>query len=260
MKLEPYAAMTTERLVELFADAAKRTGLVSELLTTLDSAKAGVVPPAPMPMPDRVQAATELVAIAEALHARGSPAEAKRLFEVDDPAVRVSAALYLCDIDPETASAAISAAYARLPTREVLDLRRRALQVTPPESTLKEMSDDALVARFEDAATREYATRFLERDEDSPGDMTERNRIVSEVWKAMIELKARGALGRLVPLLTSPNITVRREAATACLYVAEQASIAVLEEVAVSGKYHDSVHAEDALDSWRKNGFAVQGI
>jgi HEAT repeat protein len=260
MSSDKYISMSTERLLELFTDAAKRTGFASELLNTLDSAKIGVAPPEPMPMPGRVQAAGELIALAEALHARGLPTEAKRLFEVDDPAVRVSAALYLSDVDPEMASAAIAAAYARLPTREVFDLKRRALRVTPLEPTLKEMSDDALVARFEDAATREYATRFLDRDEDSPGDMTERNRIVTEVWKAMRELKARGALGRLVPLLASPNITVRREAATACLYVAEQASIAVLEEVAVNGKYNDSVQAEDALDSWRKNGFAIQGI
>ena len=260
MSSDKYAAMSTEQLLELFADAAKRTGFASDLLNTLDSAKAGVALPEPMPMPGRVQAAGELIALAEALHARGSPAEAKRLFEVDDPAVRVSAALYLGDIDPEMASAAISAAYARLPTREVFDLKRRVLQVTPAEPTLKAMSDDALVARFEDAATREYATRFLEDDEDSPGDMTERNRIVDEVWGIMLELKARGALGRLVPLLSSSNVTVRREAATVCLYVAEQASIAVLEAVAASGGFDDALWAQDALDSWRKNGFALQGI
>jgi hypothetical protein len=253
--------MSTERLLELFVDAAKRTGFASEVLNALDSIKASVALPPPMPMPGRVQAALELRALADALEARGSPVEAKRLFEVDDAAVRVSAALYLSDIDPEMASAAISAAYARLPTREVFDLKRRALQMTPAEPTLKEMSDDALVARFEDAAMREYATRFLlEGDEDSPSDMTERNRIVDEVWGVMLELKARAALGRLVPLLGSANITVRREAATACLYVAEQASIAVLEAVAASGRYDDTVPAKDALDSWRKNGFAIQGI
>jgi hypothetical protein len=255
-----YAAMSTERLLELFADAAKRTALGSELLNTLDSAKAGVALPEPIPMPGRLQAAAELVALAEALYARGSPVEAKRLFEDDDAAVRVSAALYLGDIDPEMASAAIGAAYARLPTREVFDLKRRALQVTPVEPTLKEMSDDALVARFEDAATREYATRFLDSDEDAPGDMTERNRIFDEIWGIVWELKARDALGRLVPLLASPNITVRRDAATVCLRVAEQASIAVLEAVAASGNYDDSVPAKDTLDNWRKNGFAIQGI
>ena len=260
MSSDKYAAMSTEQLLELFADAAKRTGFASDLLNTLDSAKAGVALPEPMPMPGRVQATGELIALAEALHARGSPAEAKRLFEVDDPAVRVSAALYLGDIDPEMASAAISAAYARLPTREVFDLKRRVLQVTPAEPTLKAMSDDALVARFEDAATREYGVRFLERDDDSPTDMTHYNRIVEEVWRLMIELKSRGALGRLVPLLASPNITVRREAATACLCVAEQDSIAVLEAAIADGRYDDSVPAMDALENWRKHGFAVQGV
>jgi HEAT repeat protein len=260
MSSDEYSAVSTERLLELFADAAKRAGFASELLKTIDSIKASVAPPEPMPTPGRVQAGAELVALAEVLEARGWPPEAKRLFEDDDAAVRVSAALYLGDIDEELADAAISAAYARLPTREVIDLKRRALQPPPLEPALKEMSDDALVARFEDAATREYATRFLDSDEDLPGDVTERNRIVDEVWEIMVELKARKALGRLVPLLASPNITVRREAATACLYVAEQASIAVLEAVTGSGKYYDSVPAEDALDNWRKHGFAVKGI
>ena len=104
------------------------------------------------------------------------------------------------------------------------------------------------------------ASRFLERDDDSPTDMTHYNRIVEEVWRLMIELKSRGALGRLVPLLASPNITVRREAATACLYVAEQDSIAVLEAAIADGRYDDSVPAMDALENWRKHGFAVQGV
>jgi hypothetical protein len=249
MSPEEYAAMSTERLLELFADAAKRAGFASEFLKTMDSIKASVARPERIPMPERVQATAELNALAEALEARGPPDEAKRLFEDDDAAVRVSAAMYLADMDPEMASAAISATYARLPTREVFDLKRRALQAPPLEPTLKEMSDDALVARFEDAATREYATRFLDSDDDSPPDMTDRNRIVDEVWEIMLELKGRNALGRLVPLLASPNITVSREAATACLYVAEQASIAVLEAVAASGKFDDNVPAKDALDN-----------
>lgn len=259
MSSDKYAAMSTERLLELFADAAKRGGLASQLLNTIDSVQASAPSAKPMPMGVRLQAAAELRALGEALYARVPIAEARRLFEDDDPAVRVSAALYFSDLDPEMASAAISAAYARLPTREVVALRRRALQEPPPRPTAKEMSDDALVTRFEDAAIREYATRFLESVQESQ-DMTERNRILDEIWDIMRELKARGALGQLVPLLASPNMTVRREAATACLRVAEQKSIATLEEIAANGSFDDSVPAKDALDDWRKKGSVVRGL
>jgi len=259
MSADEYAAMSTERLLELFAEAAKRGGLARQFLGTIDSVRASVLAEKREPPPERMRSAAEVRALGKALRARRPIAEARRLFEDDDPDVRMCAALHFPHLDPELASAAISAIYARIPTREVLALRRRALQAPPRQPTLKEMSDDALVARFEDAATREYATRFLESVEDSQ-DMTERNRIVGEVWDIMRELKARDALGRLLPLLASPNVTVRREAATACLRVAEQDSILVLEEVAANGGFDDGIPAREALDSWRKNGLVVYGV
>jgi hypothetical protein len=121
------------------------------------------------------------------------------------------------------------------------------------------MTDDALVARFEDAATREYATRFLDCDEDQD-DIDTRNRILGEVWDVMRELKARGLLGRLLPLLESANVTVRREAATACLRVAEQQATAVLEDIGANEGVDDKYAARDALDNWRKKGMVVYGV
>jgi HEAT repeat protein len=76
----------------------------------------------------------------------------------------------------------------------------------------------------------------------------------------MRELKARDALDQLVALLASPNMTVRRQAATACLRVAEHDSISALEKVAADGGFDDGIPAREALDNWRKNGFVVYGV
>ena len=138
-------------------------------------------------------------------------------------------------------------------------LRKRALRITPPEPTPRDMSDDALVAYFEDAAMREYGARLLGGPVD-PQRTEAQNRIVTEVWDAMRELKARGALERLLPLLASSNILVRREAATACLRVDEKRSIAALEEVMAKGTYDDRVPAQTALENWREKGFAIYGV
>jgi HEAT repeat protein len=136
---------------------------------------------------------------------------------------------------------------------------QRVIEEPPSLPALKDMGDDALVARFEDAATREFATRFLDCVDDQ-NDIDTRNRVLGEVWDVMRELKARGLLGRLLPLLESSNVTVRREAATACLRVAEEKAIAVLEAVAADGGVNDMYAARDALEGWRKEGMAVYGV
>jgi hypothetical protein len=190
MSADEYAAISTERLLGLFAEAANRGGLARQFLGTIDSVRASVLPEKRELTPERMRSAAEVRALGEALRARGPIAEARRLFEDDDPDVRMCAALHFPHLDPELASAAISAVYARIPTREVFALR----------------------------------------------------------------------LGRLLPLLASPNVTVRREAATACLRVAEQDSIPVLEEVAATGGFDDGIPTREALDSWRKNGSVVYGV
>ncbi len=209
--------MSTERLLELFADAAKpRVDLASQLLfNTIDGVKASVPSPAkPMPMGERLQAAAELRALGEsALRARtdcGGEAVVRRR---RSRCARERRLVLFRSGPPKWRARRSARPTPDCQRGEVVALRRRALQEPPPRPTLKEMSDDALVARFEDAAIREYATRFLESVQESQ-DMTERNRILDEIWDIMRELKARDALGQLVPLLASPNITVRREAAT----------------------------------------------
>jgi hypothetical protein len=259
MSADNYAAMNTALLLEKFIDAAKRTHVATGLLDIVDNAKTGGALQDPSWQAACLEAAAEIRSLAAVLRDRVPPAQAKLLFEDADVDVRLSAAISFSDADLELANAAISSVYERMSTREMLMLKRRALEPPPARPTLQEMSEDALVARFEDAAVREFATRFLENVQEFQ-DMTERNRILVELWDLMREFKRRDALGALLPLLKSANVTVRREAATACLRVAEQASIAALDEIIATAGYDDSVPAQDALHSWRKKGLAVYGV
>ena len=137
--------------------------------------------------------------------------------EDDDPDVRATAAVFLASLSPELAEAATESYLVGMPTREVLALQRRA-RVPPPERpTLEEMSDDELVARFEDAALRESGAGFLDYL-DNPADKDVQNRIVGEVWAIMRQLKARGllaGLSRSSPATIAPFVARRRSPAFA---------------------------------------------
>ena len=256
MSADDYAAMSTERLLGLFVETAKATGSIySEFSKPASSG----LPEKIKPTPERERRIAELRALGAALAARKPIAEVRRLFEDDDPDVRAWAGGLFLAIDTRWAFATMQGLLTGLSTREVLALMQRLEQEPPSRPTLQEMSDDALVARFEDAATREYATRFLDCVDDQR-DIDARNRILGEVWDVMRELKARGALGRLLPLLASPNVTVRREAATACLRVAEQEAAAVLEDIAAHAGSDDKYAAREALDHWRKKAMVVYGV
>jgi HEAT repeat protein len=259
MSAGDYAAMSVVRLTELFVDAAKRTAAGRKLFGLLDDIAASTPPEKAQKIVAVPGSAAEIQALGAALRARKPIPEIRQLFESEDRDVRACAAGQFGSIDPEWADATWKGLFAGVPTQEALALSRRARRAPPRRPALKDMSDEALVARFEDATMREYATQMLDCVDD-PRDMATRNRIVGEVWDIMRELKARDALGRLLPLLASANMTVRREAATACLRVDEPNAIAVLEEIAAKGKLDDTVPAQDALDGWRKNGVAVYGI
>jgi hypothetical protein len=56
------------------------------------------------------------------------------------------------------------------------------------------------------------------------------------------------------------DLTVRREAATACLRVAAPQAEAALESVAREGTYPDSLLASEALANWRGKGQIVYGV
>lgn len=263
MSAEDYSALATDRLLELFADAAKRFGWGSGRVASLRSMRDPSAPPLAPKSADKLEeqksAAAELRATSAVLNVRRPIAEVERMLEEDDPDIRSTTAMFLGDLSPELAGAATEAYLVELPTREVLALQRRARQAPPERPTLEEMSDDELVARFEDAASRESGAGFLDYL-DNADDKDLQNRIVGEVWDVMRQLKARGLLARLLPLLSSDNVTVRREAATACLRTAEARAISVLEDVAGRLGSREGFEAGMALARWRKDGTIVYGV
>jgi HEAT repeat protein len=259
MSADDYAAVSTERLLEMFAEAAKGTALGRSLLSISNAARFSVPLQAVGKTSERMQSAAVIRAVGAALRAREAISEVRRLFEDDDPDVRMCAASQFRDIEPERASAAISGLYAKLPTREALALRRRARQAPPRRPSLKEMSDDALVARFEDAAARQSASQFLDCLDD-PKDMATHNRVVGEVTGILRELKSRGLLGRLLPSLASPDFTVRHRAAQGCLRIAEEKAVAALDSVVASGSFNERLAARDTLEHWRNGKRLVDGL
>jgi hypothetical protein len=259
MSGENYSGVATDRLVALFVDAAKRFGLGRRQLGILQRLRNPTLPePAEDPVA-RKAAATELWALSVALVERRAIAEVERMLEDDNPDIRATTAAFMGSLSPDLADAAGKAYRVMRPTREILALQRRARQAPPAKPTLDEMSDSELVARFEDAAMRESGTRFLDYLEND-ADKDLQNAVVVELCNVMRALKRRGLLARLLPFLASDNLTLRREAAVACLRIAEPEAIAALESVAHEGIYGDGFEARHALKAWREKGRVVHGV
>lgn len=259
MSADNYAGMTTERLLELFVAAAKRFGGGRRLFNMMNDMRASKPPGTPQQTPEQVKAADDVRALGAMLRKRVSIPQARRLMEDDDPDVRTCAAGQFGSMDQEWASSTWNALAAGRPTREVLADRARARRPPPAHPTLKEMSDDALLGRFEDAATRLSATRFLDCI-DEPDDQEAKNRLICEGTDILCEVKARGLLDRLVPLLDSANDTVRFRAAQGCLRIAEPQAVAALEAIAAKKNFDDSIYASDTLDEWRNGKSLVDGL
>ena len=172
--------------------------------------------------------------------------------------MRAWASLQFLSSQPELGLASFSGLGTELSAQEVLALARRAQQAPPSLPRLVEMSTEALVAQFEDAAWREYGTRFVANDD--PTDMTLYNRIVGEILDIMRELKRRDALAALLPLLNSGNITVRKEAAIATLTVSPQRASATLDAIVASKNRRELLSAASALDRWRDGKTVVFGV
>jgi HEAT repeat protein len=223
------------------------------------------IPPKPTDKPreqdeaELKKSAATLQGAAAALRARAAISEIRALFEDDDPDLRLWAARLFCDVDPEAASAATRSIFALTSTQEMLAIRRNARRAPPSRPTLKEMSDNALVVRFEDAAKRQGATQFLDPIDD-PEDQETHNRTVIEVTNILAELKARGLLPRLLPFLSSGNLTVRWRAAQGCQRLSEQQAVEALESVIKSGNLSETVPARHILDSWRKGKCLIDGL
>jgi hypothetical protein len=250
MTTDGIESMATDELVLEFRDLAQRTGTVFTIQRTPEKIRQ---------TPERQQLTARLKTIAAELRARAPIDEIRRMLQDDDLDIRGWAAPQFMTTIPELAQATFTGLIVRKPASEIMDLQRRAKTRPPRRPLLTDMSIDALVERFEDAATREYATRFVSKG-DSPQDIELYNRISGEVTDIMRELKRRDALARLLLLLDSPNITVRKEAAIATLTVDPKRSGAVLEAVVASRDTYELGDASLALSRFRGGTSVVYGV
>ena len=185
---------TVAVLVERFAADARRMGDGRPFVPT--RIKRG--------SPEYEAALSDLRAAARELVARGAAAEFRPLLETDDDSIRSFASTTLAPLDRELAHAAFYGMMYRVPTLEVLRLIRRARAGPPKRPSPTEMRLDQLVDRFVDASTRLYATRSMDVV-DEPRDLDLRGDILVEIVEILRELKARGGLEKLLPLLDDGN-------------------------------------------------------
>jgi hypothetical protein len=234
-------AATTPELIERFIADATRIGLPRDR----DDPRR-----LKMGTPEYDATVKDFHSVARELCARRPVAEIRALYENENAGVRTFASTLLAAVVPELAAAAFRGLAFDTPAREVVALARRARSPPPEKRSLAEMTLDALIERFIDAATRLYATRFL----DCVGkraDLALRNRIVCGEGDILRELKARDALDRLLPLLDSANPAIRSQAAVACLAIATDKAISILEAATRSYDSMESGDARHYLHLWR---------
>lgn len=248
MSSNDYAEMTTERLLAHFVACAKELGL-----GRLFRAVGGVAPldsPAVVGTPEGKRLAAELRAIAAALRARPMTPEVSALLRDEDPDIRMTAAMYLREIDPDLAEATWEGVRTGCSASEVIAARQRARTPPPRRPTLQEMSDEALLARFRDAGERLTAFRHVDWANDK-SDLNRRNAVIGELTAIGVETKRRGMLGRFVPFLDSPDPAIRHHAASACLRIAPEKAVATLEALEADGDADTRAAAGWTLDRWR---------
>jgi hypothetical protein len=185
----------TDDLVRDFKETAKCDGTMYTVLTAPEKFKR---------TPERKALVARMQALGAELRARRPITEIRAMFEDEDEDVRSWAALQFLDVDEEWALATLDGLFCGLSAKEVLALRARALTPPPKGPPLAEWSTAALVARFEDAAMREYAERFVLKDD--PTDMSPHNRIVGEIIKIRNELSSHPKLGRSSPFCFAHSI------------------------------------------------------
>jgi len=249
MTPEDYAEMGTERLLQLFADAAKKLGL-----GRIFACISGASPPDPglvaMEKQQRRRLSEELLAIAVTLVARPPGPEAPSLFDDPDPDVRMAAATYASDLDEALAETTRKGVLTGCSATEVIAGRQRVWQPSPAQPSLQEMSDEALLARFQDAGERVTACRFIDWVHDAQDTKT-RNRILGELIDIRAEAEQRGMLARFAPFLDSSDPNVRFQAAIACRYVAPERSVATLEALKADRDPQIRAPAGWTLSRWR---------
>lgn len=233
MSNDTYANMSTDELIQRFADTAKRTG-------------SGWTSVFPRPESVRKALVQEMQAMGAELRDRKPIAKLRRLFEDDDRDVRGWSGAQFSSVDPEWANATIYGLGYKLTVREVLAFRRRILAGMPPGPPLKDMTIGQLVDAFKDACTRLYGTtRFLSDDEGGGTDMVAYNHVSGDPLAVAKELAERGKIEALVPLFDDPLITTRERAAYYCLPIATDRAIALLETISAT-----NIWPEDSAAHW----------
>ncbi len=190
--------------------------------------------------------------------------DAKPLFDHDDLEVRGFASTALAKLNPDYAMAAFRGVQYGVATPEAFDLMGRARMPLIDAPKPAEMTDDELVARAHDVAILIFATRFFDWSGDER-DPENRNRLWGEQIEVLRELKRRGALARLIPFLDDPNPVVRLEMAQACLALATEKCLAILEaRVAdrhtLGAELLERLEAESALKNWRNGKPVIWGV
>jgi hypothetical protein len=170
------------------------------------------------------------------------------------------------------AAAAFSGVLYSVPTMRTLQLTRSARSLDTAGPRLDRMTEDELYARFIDVATRIYATRFFDwLGDDGEGvagpnaDSDNRNHWIREEVLVLRELKSRGALARVLPSLDDSNPVIRAEAAIACLALATDKAVAILEDRArqIAGYGAEALEASearDALRNWRAGKTVISRV
>ena len=210
--------------------------------------------------PEREAAVNDLHAVARELRARAAVAEIRPLFESADDRVRRRAATQFWSLDPKAAEAAFLGTRFGQSTGEALRLTKLARDTPAEVPDLTGLNVDELVEKFVDGSIRLYATRFLDCIGDL-GDLEIRNRIAPHVWDPARELKSRGNLARLVPLMDHPNDRVRLNAAIASLDLEPQKAAAILEGFVKRGREEfDIIDARHSLRMWREGKPVVWGV
>jgi HEAT repeat protein len=257
MSPEDYAEMSADRLPPLFAGAAKQLGL-GRIFTDISAGS----PPDPsllaMDKEQRRRLTQELLAIAAALLTRPAGPGALSLFDDPDPDVRMAAATFVSRLDANLAEATLKGVLTGCSAKEVIAGRQRVHQKPPAQPPLQSMSDEALLARFQDAGERVTACRFIDWVHDQQ-DTETRNRILGELIDIRVEAEQRGMLARFAPFLDSPDPHIRFQAAIACRYVAPDKAVATLEALKADGDPQVRAPAGWTLSRWRGKYAASTG-
>ncbi|MBV8662352.1 MAG: DUF2019 domain-containing protein [Hyphomicrobiales bacterium] len=253
MSVDPHeiASLTTAQLVERFAADARGMGVPLRSLD-LRNFKPRT--------PEIETIGGDLRAVARELRARNAVEAVRSLYESDEDPVRSFASTQFGAFAPEAARAAFLGVRFGVPTREVLAMTQRARSTPAERPNLTGLTNDELVERFVDGATRLYATRFLDCLGD-PADLEIRNKILPHVWDPARELKARDALAKLVPLMDHPNERVRLDAATACLDIESPKADAILQAAAVRSRDEfDMMDAKRVIERRSRGQGVVWGV